>query len=316
MTDRRPAEWLTAARQLSAPAVLVCITRAMGSTPRADDAWMVVGTRGFQGTIGGGQLEYRAIEIAREMIADNSAGRRLEPLLLGPDLEQCCGGAVELLFQPVARDADWLRGHGDATHLALSKSDLATAPDPINPTMDSRLRASDGGKPGNDEMFWLPLTRNLDRIIIHGAGHVGLACARALARLPFQVTLIDPRPERRALADNVLADADGLDDRGAYVLVMTHEHQRDFELCAGYLRRNRFAFLGLIGSASKIARFRKRLREAGIGDAALARLTSPIGLPSIPGKEPAVIAASVAAQLLELQAAAALSRSELNVREN
>ena len=81
---------------------------------------------------------------------------------------------------------------------------------------------------------------------------------------------------------------------------MTHSHGRDYEICEAVLRRGGFAFLGLIGSETKRARFASRLRGAGLSAERVARLTSPIGLPEIGGKQPAVIAVSVAAQLVAL----------------
>ena len=85
----------------------------------------------------------------------------------------------------------------------------------------------------------------------------------------------------------------------AFHLVMTHSHQLDLALCEAVLRRGDFAYLGLIGSATKRARFEHRLREGGLDDAALARLTCPIGVPGITGKSPPEIAVAVAAQLLQ-----------------
>ncbi|MEM7694879.1 MAG: xanthine dehydrogenase accessory protein XdhC [Pseudomonadota bacterium] len=138
-------------------------------------------------------------------------------------------------------------------------------------------------------------TRRETPVFVFGAGHVGLALCEALAPLPFDVTLIDGRPgdgpgQRLAIPEAAVAEAPA----DALFVVMTHSHALDLEIVAAALSR-RARFVGLIGSATKRAIFLRRLKERGV-DAS--RLTCPIGLPGISGKAPAVIAASVAAQLL------------------
>lgn len=146
-----------------------------------------------------------------------------------------------------------------------------------------------------------------DHLYLFGAGHVGRAVVRALEPLPFRVTWIDSR--ENAFPDGLPrhivtvpssappAEVDGA-PKGAFFLVMTHSHPLDLDICARVLERNDFAYLGLIGSETKRARFASRLRAIGIPPQVLDRLACPIGIPGIAGKEPATIAASVAAQLL------------------
>ena len=146
-----------------------------------------------------------------------------------------------------------------------------------------------------------------DHLYLFGAGHVGRAVVRALQGLPFRISWVDSRggifpddlpPHVRAVQSPAPADDVDNAPAGALFLVMTHSHPLDLEICARVLQRNDVAYLGLIGSETKRARFAGRLRAIGIPPQALARLTCPIGIPGIAGKEPAVIAASVAAQLL------------------
>jgi xanthine dehydrogenase accessory factor len=138
---------------------------------------------------------------------------------------------------------------------------------------------------------------------LYGAGHVGQALARVLAELPLRLTWIDSRPVLRVIPgvrlepDPVATVSEA--PVGAYFLVMTHSHPLDFRLCQEILRRDDFAWLGLIGSESKSARFRSRLRREGVGSTAIARLVCPIGIEGVRGKWPAVIAVSVAAQILQ-----------------
>lgn len=148
---------------------------------------------------------------------------------------------------------------------------------------------------------------------LFGAGHVGRALVRLLADLPCRVSWIDPRPEALpdALPPNVTpvriaqpAGAVASLPAGSFVLVMTHDHQLDFDIVAAALGRGDLLAVGLIGSATKRARFAGRLVRQGIAAAAVDRLVCPIGLPGIEGKEPAVVAVSVAAQILLLQSRA------------
>ncbi|MGB8437370.1 MAG: xanthine dehydrogenase accessory protein XdhC, partial [Burkholderiales bacterium] len=146
-------------------------------------------------------------------------------------------------------------------------------------------------------------------IVLFGAGHVGRALVKALADVDCRVIWVDYRAEEfpavvPANTRVVVTDAPEREvDRasaGAYFLVMTHSHPLDFELCERALRRGDFAYLGLIGSASKRARFLKNLKLEGVPEAALARLTCPIGVPGIASKRPVAIALSAAAQILQV----------------
>ena len=142
---------------------------------------------------------------------------------------------------------------------------------------------------------------------LFGAGHVGKALVKLLADLPCRVSWIDARPEALPanLPPNVVpvrvaqpAQAIGALPSGSFVLVMTHDHALDFEIVAAALGRPDLPAVGLIGSATKRARFVGRLARLGLDPA---RLICPIGMPGIEGKEPAVVAVSVAAQILQFQ---------------
>jgi xanthine dehydrogenase accessory protein XdhC len=143
---------------------------------------------------------------------------------------------------------------------------------------------------------------------LYGAGHVGQALARILVELPLRLTWIDSRaelfPETLGRGVRILHGADSVATVseapvGAYCIVMSHSHPLDFALCHALLERNDFAWLGLIGSASKAARFRSRLRRAGLGADVIGKLVCPIGVDGIESKWPAAIAVAVAAQLMQ-----------------
>ncbi len=231
--------------------VRVRIMRVHGSAPRGVGASMLVWQDGQSGSIGGGVLEWNATIRAREMLA--SGGERMrQDVALGPELGQCCGGRVELLFE----------------HLRAVPEDAAGLP-----------------------------------VFLYGAGHVGREIVRVLQGLPFDITWVDVAAERfsgagggKRLIYRNPAAAVRLAPDNALHFVMTHAHGHDLEICHSVLSR-RFGHLGLIGSASKKARFLKRLRELGHDDATLERLQCPIGDRRL-GKTPEAIAIGVAHWLM------------------
>jgi len=260
---------LAEAVQAEGAAALVSLVATRGSSPREAGAWMVVRpSGGFHGTIGGGALEWRALAEARALLAQGAGASQRSVAALGPELAQCCGGRVEWRIETFApADMPDLQARAEA---------------------EARRAA---GRP-----VWL-----------FGAGHVGRALALALAPLPFAVRWIDSRPEgfpERAPAHFRLVNAPDPPAElaqapdGAFVVIMTHSHPLDLAILAEALRQARFGYVGLIGSATKRARFLSQLRAAGLSESALETLVCPIGIPGLEGKEPAVIAASVAAQLL------------------
>ena len=237
------------------PAILVEVVEVLGSAPREAGALMLVTERDIAGTIGGGELEWRAMQRAREALAGEAVPERLQ-LPLGPALQQCCGG-----------------------HVTLTLTRLAPAE---RATLARRLEAEQ---------------ERLPRVVLFGAGHVGQAIARALQPLPCRIRWLDSRPGM-APAEHVADPAAVRTEPGDLVLVMTHSHALDLAIVEARLRHEDFAWLGLIGSATKRRRFQAQLVAAGVPRERLARLVCPIGLASIKGKDPAVIAASVTAQLL------------------
>jgi xanthine dehydrogenase accessory factor len=248
-------------------AVLVTVNATQGSVPRGPGTHMMVFVNGELGTIGGGHLEFQALAHARRLLAGELVSTHLRQVL-GPSLGQCCGGVVELVLAPMCAD------------------DVA------------RLRT----------LLMPPRTP----LALFGGGHVGRAIVNTLAPLPFAVRWIDSRDE--IFPADVPLDVDcehsnpvqaAVSDlaAGSRVLIMSFSHAEDLDIVVACLKRQRergdLPFVGLIGSQTKWATFRHRLEDRGFTAEEIARITCPIGVPGITGKEPEVIAVAVAAQLLQ-----------------
>ena len=290
----------------------VVVAASQGSAPREPGAAMCVWAGGQTGTIGGGTLEWEAAARAREVLAGGAD--RLDTLPLGPALGQCCGGQVTLVTER------W-----DAARLGACDGDVVARPlpgrsGPMPLGVRRRLAAarSQGEVPGTGiEAGWLiePVLEPARHVWIYGAGHVGRAIAGVLAPLPgVSVTLVDDRAERfpdpmpEGVAPLVAAnpaDATAHAPAAAEHLVLTYSHALDLEICHRLLGRE-FRSLGLIGSATKRARFRSRLAALGHGPAQIDRIRCPIGDPSL-GKHPQAIALGVASDMLR---PAALARRD------
>lgn len=281
--------WSLIARMLEAEGscALVSVIRAEGSVPRDEGARMVVTRQGFHGTIGGGTLEWKALAEAQRLLGKP---RRVKMLTqsLGPDLGQCCGGRVTLAIESFDHAA-----RAEVLELAARE--------------ETGLFTITGRLPGITESFG-ELRRN---VLVFGAGHVGRALILALAPLPFEVTWADPRPDSfpGAMPQNVTGfSGDPLDlvaaaPEGALAMIMSHSHALDLSIADAALRNPRLAHVGVIGSATKRARFERRLRDAGVDRARVEAMICPIGIGGIRSKLPAAIAVAVAAQVITLDEA-------------
>lgn len=279
-------------------AVVVSIAATQGSAPREAGTWMAVFATKQVGTIGGGHVEYEAISEARALLSgsntsspsfprkresevDDSAKSYEKRYVLGPSLGQCCGGVMILHYEKYS----------------CSSNEYATysQKEPLNSKFNPNA---------------VPKIQN---IALFGGGHVGKAIVNILSTLPMQVMWIDSRDEifPDELPSNVICEHSdpvqaAVNDLAAnsHVLIMSFSHAEDLDIVASCLLRQRTSadlpFIGLIGSKTKWATFRHRLEDRGFSETELAHVTCPIGVDGVKGKEPEVIAVSVAAQLLQL----------------
>jgi xanthine dehydrogenase accessory factor len=257
------------------PAIWVTVLQAQGSVPRGAGTVMAIFADDFLGTIGGGHLEFEAIAQARHYLHEPATLPALpieKRIALGPSLGQCCGGALVLKFERV------------------------TAAD------EGRLQA----------ILAAQALERFQPLALFGGGHVGKALVKVLAPLPFHVRWIDSRDEifHSDVAPQVVCEHSNpvhaaVPDLApnSRVLIMSFSHAEDLDVVAACLLRQRnqhdLPYIGLIGSATKWASFKRRLAERGFSEEECQQVTCPIGVPGIDGKEPEVIAVAVAAQLLQ-----------------
>lgn len=236
--------------------VLITAITAAGSTPRESGCKMVVTGESQYDTIGGGHLEFDAINKARKYLIDGKQKQDIVAYPLSSKLGQCCGGAVKLLFEVYVN--------------------------------------------------------HQQHIAVFGAGHVAAALVPILAQLPLQISWIDSRQELFAsniiekLPQNVkcIVNDEPEDEiancnANSWAVILTHNHQLDYELIQGFLRQGNSQFLGMIGSQTKAKRFRTRLEHRGFTALQIAQLISPIGDVNIPGKLPIEVAVSISAQIIQ-----------------
>jgi xanthine dehydrogenase accessory factor len=314
--------WPTIERFLAehGAAALVTLAQAQGSSPREVGARMVVAPNGaFTGTIGGGALEWGALAEAQALLArrEGPSASKLDKAL-GPDLGQCCGGRVLLTIERFGvADREAIAPLAEAERAGVLTTIATVARDG---RLSRRVAEENEGRSPRPAYEVQSDGRVYERFgdeptpfYLFGAGHVGRALAVALAPLPFLITWIDARPG--AIPDtcpvNITAVTQGdpveLLGRapdGAFIAVMTHSHALDLDLVIAALQANRFAYVGLIGSATKRARFTSAMQKMGMAADTVGKLVCPIGLTTIKDKAPAAIAASVAAQVLMVREAA------------
>jgi xanthine dehydrogenase accessory factor len=313
--------------------VLVTVVAVKGSAPRSAGSRMIITNDGLDGSIGGGQLEFEATNTARKLLAQESETSKTKVYGLGPALNQCCGGAVTLLYELLSSEnPEWLEAllsaqQASETTVLISAIDRpsvakwvfiegTTIPEDLPPeifsVLDTQFLGADAciltGKSDSDRFMLERVENRALTVYLFGAGHVAQAVVLELERQPVVIHWIDSRAAQfpAQLPGNVIQKVrkDPVTEiktaaAGAVFLVMTHSHSLDEDICFNVLQRKDAAWLGLIGSISKRRRFEHRLEKRGISKAGLDMLKCPVGMAGIIGKRPATIAVAIAAQLLQ-----------------
>lgn len=310
-------------------AMLVTIVSQHGSAPRGTNSQMLVGANGrIIGTIGGGAVEYRSEQMAMDLL--NKKQSELHEFRLHKnaveDIGMVCGGDVTVYFQYInhedkawtdisqailkqmeERKAGWLIQHLDGKSPTLLGDDKAAI---CGPEVEDKDSLCHGSSVLTDKYFSMPLPIG-ERAIIFGGGHIALALVPLLKSVGFRVTVMDNRqeyayPERFPDAENVICGdylriSDYIElNSEDYVVIMTNGHKHDFEVEEQMLRQD-LAYVGVIGSRSKIASVNARLKERGISDEALKMVHTPIGIP-IKAVTPEEIAVSIAGEIILIRA--------------
>lgn len=293
--------------------VRVVVAGFRGSTPRETGAAMLVWEAGQSGTIGGGALEFEAARAARRLLGARELwARSLMKVPLGPALGQCCGGHVTLVLERFGAAEVVVLGAiaGERFLRPVASGQSPDAPGLGAARLRRALRSGEQAVEGIvGDLMIETFARPPTPLWLYGAGHVGRAIVRVAEELPVAITWVDTARDRfpdsipahvAPLVARDPARAAGHAPETAVHLVLTYSHALDLEICHAVLGRG-FRHLGLIGSASKRARFLSRLRDLGHSEMELARLACPIGDRSL-GKEPAAIALGVMAEVLRLTA--------------
>ncbi len=254
------------------PVALITVAEAQGSTPREMGARMLVTERETRGSIGGGELEFRAIAQARDFLKLNSLPTVLD-MALGPELGQCCGGRVSVSIERADERAlayiEMAERAAAATRpmvLLFGAGHVGRALARALSLLPFWVRWIDARR---DEFGTAPLGDNVEMIVTERWGE--------------QVGRAPP---------------------GAAYVVLTHSHSLDSLIVSAVLERGDFAYCGLIGSLTKRRVFEHAFREIGIPEHRIARLVCPIGDRGVDDKRPEVIAALVTAELVEVFAKA------------
>jgi xanthine dehydrogenase accessory factor len=293
--------------------VMVTVVEVLGSAPCAPGSKLLVSPDRLWGTVGGGNLEYTAIEQARKLTQSDRASL-LQSLPLGPVLSQCCGGRVTLLYERLTAD--------DGTIFARAEQNGGRFETQVNVEDYSRRYVPKGGASvlaGSmlaHGIWHEPVHAERRQIVIFGGGHIGKALVQVLGQAPCDLVVVDPRTEVRAeLSDQVAVRTDDSAEQieawwkaSSIAIILTHSHELDYRWTKALLQRDDVAWCGVIGSKTKKVRFLRRLRDDGIAEARIAQLVCPIGLPGLNSKHPGLVAISVAAQILTLLASLSHAR--------
>ena len=300
--------------------MLLLVVESIGSSPgRAGFKALVTSSGELRGSIGGGSMEHKLVELAKTRLAPGSASRGpVEAIRLKRQIHRAeepadrsgmiCSGEQTVAFIPLGMEqlklvrevADGLR-KAHSIGLLLSQRGIRTGDLPQ--VKDDKVLHREGP----ERWHYRERLGSLPRIIILGAGHVGLALSRTMHQLGFHVHLMDDRPGLNTMEENQWAHARSVveyehigdviaADPALYVVLVSFGYRTDAML-ARQLVRKRFKYLGMMGSAGKIEKLLADMRQDGYTEEEIARLHAPIGLP-IRSRTPEEIAVSIAAEII------------------
>lgn len=305
--------WTLAAASLGAgvPVALLCVMRSEGSSPGRQGFKMAVTASEVAGSIGGGIMEHKWVELARQHLLNAEIMPLLRPQIHRREAPadrsgMMCSGEQEVLLLPLTT-LDLF------TVTVIEQALQKRIPGAFELSANGLRQINPAGfsgffdyHPGSSWRYRERLGLR-DQLTIVGGGHVSLALSQVLAQLDFELTVLDDRADlptldanvyahhqRRISYDNILAEIP--ENPRQYLVVMTVGYRSDQQVLRQLLERP-FHYLGVMGSAAKVAELRRVLREEGFSEEALERLRGPIGV-AINSRTPEEIAISVAAELI------------------
>ena len=328
--------WTLASASLRAgtPVALLAVLRSVGSSPGRQGFKMTVTATTVAGSIGGGIMEHKFVELARQRLQAGDTTPLLRPQVHRREAPtdrsgMMCSGEQDVLLWPLtATDAATLAAIEKALqtlgsgHLELSAAAGLQFLAPTAAAANEAVAATATGLSGfydyQPGAAWRYRERLgfRDQLIIVGGGHVSLALSNVAAALDFELTVLNDRANLPTLASNRAAHHRRVIDyenvaseiptgTHQYVVVMTVGYRTD-AVVLRHLLNHPGRYLGVMGSVTKVAELRRGLREAGFSEAGIARLRGPIGLP-INSQTPEEIAISIAAELIQARRDAALN---------
>jgi xanthine dehydrogenase accessory factor len=292
---------------------LATVVRARGSAPRHPGARMLVlANQATHGTIGGGRIELDVTAVGAR-VADGREPAQVVARHLVRDLAMCCGGSMDIYVEPLV-------GARRALAAAVEAVEARRPQVLVTPLVggDKYLRDV---RPGEAEATRVEVSEGCEclvepllpaaRLLLFGAGHVARAIAPIAASVGFVVIVCDGTddPGSAAAAATVVNSFDVRDverDIGAlgpsdYAVIVTRDHSVDQAILERLLPRDDLAYVGMIGSRGKVARFRRRLDAKGVATPERwERLHAPIGI-DIAVETPQEIAVSIVAQLIDVR---------------
>jgi xanthine dehydrogenase accessory factor len=279
--------------------VLMVVTRSKGSSPGKAGFLMAVGRKMVLGSIGGGTMEYRYIEKARQgLFTSPQLHDVVHELETAQSSGMICSGSQQVAVIPM-----------DATQLSLLQSINAAWQKGTSRSLSISSAGLHLDASCHDawycQQIGVPLT-----LYIIGGGHVSLALAHVMKPLGFRVVVYDNRPSVSTMIENQAADAKQVINYAdvaqlvspgehSYVAIMTFGHQQDMQVLQALINLP-LAYLGMMASKAKRSEVFAALQSQGISQEALAKVHCPIGIP-IKSHTPVEIAISIAAEIIAVK---------------
>lgn len=317
---KQQAVWklISSSLGLDIPVMLLYVLQSSGSSPGRQGFAMAVNSQGqMEGSIGGGIMEHKFVEMAKEQLSQHTQTIALKQQFHDKKAAKnqsgmICSGEQTILLYTVKPD---------------EKADVDALIKSLAEDKNGLLRLSPKGlaftdnKADRDFLFtiksetdWLyeEKTGYKNHLYIIGGGHCSLALSRLMNTMDFYIHIYDNRPELNTLADNDHVHEKTLvnnyielknlipSGKSNYVLIMTFGYRTDDAALKALLDKE-FKYLGLLGSKTKIAEMFNTYLSAGITTAArLKKIHSPVGI-HIKSQTPEEIAVSIAAQIVKVK---------------